>query len=234
MEDDHKLFHEIVDAILDDKGIKDDPVAVLLINLVEANKYAKKTKEVRLATILALGAVREFIDCYDGARENDALNLISNLRNALVDLESGAVNDLFHPIKVNVRPPSTSERLQLRALSSVCMTYLMKGEGYNRENASKWVANKLNQHGWSLKYHGHFLEGKTIIGWRNAVEQGLPEPEEDLAAYLYNEFKDLYKNQGSSPMALAKELIDYLKNRYHPEAEKHKILKSISEYEEDL
>jgi hypothetical protein len=234
MEDDHKLFHEIVDAILDDKGIKDDPVAVLLINLVEANKYAKKTKEVRLATILALGAVREFIDCYDGARENDALNLISNLRNALVDLEKGAVNEIFHPKKVNVRPPSTSEHSQLRGLSSVCMTYLMKGEGYNRENASKWVANKLNQHGWSLKYHGHFLEGKTIIGWRNAVMQGLPKPEGDLAAYFYNEYKDLYKDQEDSPMALAIKLIDYLKNRYHPESEKQKILRLISETKEDL
>lgn len=168
----------------------------------------------RLAAIVALDAVSDFIWCIQEVREERLHEPLANLKFALLDYQMELNPAMFRRPKPPNRPRDSTERVVLRAVAALAMEWLFQ-DGNGRKEAGKRVARKLNHFGYEMPGADKTIRGGTVEDWRDWAVAGSVSKE--LDADLFRDFKDRPQQMGSGLENAADNILDWLHTRYPPQ-----------------
>ena len=197
---------------MDDSDNNNSPIGKLLAGLRKARNYQRgkdssDDKEAvhggRLAAIVALDAVLDFLGHIPEVREEKLHEPVANLKQALLDYEHGLNPTLFNrpPWESGGRPPDPSDREVLKAVAASAMELYMRA-GHDRKAAAGKVARYLK---------GPEITADKVADWRDHAKAGLPS--EDRDADLY-EFLVARQVGYAEHEAIAQQILNWFTARY--------------------
>ncbi len=190
-----------------------------LLRKLEETNLCKPSKaspqDARNMSIQVLEAIIHSLIWMPDIHEERLLQPLSALRSALVDFQEGRDPSLFsRSSEGRGRKVEPTDRQMMRAIAASATELLMKS-GLSLENATSWVARRLNKAGWSRTGTDKTIYPKTVARWRDdQVEAIRRDKHAGPFPVLFKGYQNVEVSSKADAEKLAQNLINWLTDIY--------------------
>ena len=198
---------------------------MLLFKIEELLKKLKRAKrrkssdasphDARNMSIEVLVAVMHSLIWMPDIHEERLLQPLYTLMDALVDFQKGRDPSLFsRSPKGRGRKVEPTDRRMMRIIAASATEVLMKS-GLSLNDATSWVARRLNKAGWSKTGTDKKIKPGTVARWRDdQVEAIRRDKHVEPLWFLFKGYQKVKVSSKADAEKLAQNLINWLTDNY--------------------